>query len=34
MAESARTLAHPDAAERIAGMAIALARRDFRKEAL
>jgi len=33
MAESARSLAHPDAAERIAGMAMALARRDFRKEA-
>ena len=33
MAESARSLAHPDAAERIAGMAIALAGRDFRKEA-
>jgi len=32
MAESARTLAHPDAAERIAGMAMALARGDFRKE--
>jgi UDP-N-acetylglucosamine--N-acetylmuramyl-(pentapeptide) pyrophosphoryl-undecaprenol N-acetylglucosamine transferase len=33
MAESARSLAHPDAAERIAGMAMALARQDFRKEA-
>ena len=33
MAENARSLAHPDAAERIAGMAVALARRDFRKEA-
>ncbi len=31
MAENARSLAHPDAAERIAGMAIALARGDFRK---
>ena len=29
MAENARTLAHPDAAERIAAMAIALARGDF-----
>ena len=34
MAEHARSLAHPDAAERIAGMAMALARGDFRKEAL
>jgi UDP-N-acetylglucosamine--N-acetylmuramyl-(pentapeptide) pyrophosphoryl-undecaprenol N-acetylglucosamine transferase len=33
MAENARSLAHPDAAERIAGMAMALARRDFHKEA-
>jgi UDP-N-acetylglucosamine--N-acetylmuramyl-(pentapeptide) pyrophosphoryl-undecaprenol N-acetylglucosamine transferase len=33
MAENARTLAHPDAAEKIAGMAMALARGDFRKEA-
>lgn len=33
MAENARSLAHPDAAERIARMAMALARRDFRKEA-
>lgn len=33
MAENARTLAHPDAAERIAGMAMALARGDFRKQA-
>ena len=33
MAGNARSLAHPDAAERIAGMALALARRDFRKEA-
>jgi len=32
MAENARTLAHPDAAERIAAMAMALARRDFRKQ--
>lgn len=31
MAENARSLVHPDAAERIAGMAIALARGDFRK---
>jgi UDP-N-acetylglucosamine--N-acetylmuramyl-(pentapeptide) pyrophosphoryl-undecaprenol N-acetylglucosamine transferase len=34
MAESARSLAHPDAAERIAGMAIALARQRFRTEAV
>jgi UDP-N-acetylglucosamine--N-acetylmuramyl-(pentapeptide) pyrophosphoryl-undecaprenol N-acetylglucosamine transferase len=34
MAENARTLAHPDAAERIAGMAMAMARGDFRKEAV
>ncbi len=33
MAENARSLAHPDAAQRIASMALALARRDFRKEA-
>ena len=33
MAEKARSLAHPDAAERIAAMAMALARRDFRREA-
>jgi UDP-N-acetylglucosamine--N-acetylmuramyl-(pentapeptide) pyrophosphoryl-undecaprenol N-acetylglucosamine transferase len=33
MAENARSLAHPDAAEQIANMAMALARRDFRKEA-
>ncbi len=33
MADNARTLAHPDAAERIAEMAIALARGDFRKQA-
>jgi UDP-N-acetylglucosamine--N-acetylmuramyl-(pentapeptide) pyrophosphoryl-undecaprenol N-acetylglucosamine transferase len=33
MAENARSLAHPDAAQRIAEMAMALARRDFRKEA-
>jgi UDP-N-acetylglucosamine--N-acetylmuramyl-(pentapeptide) pyrophosphoryl-undecaprenol N-acetylglucosamine transferase len=33
MAENAKSLAHPDAAEQIAGMAMALARRDFRKEA-
>ncbi len=33
MAGSARTLAHPDATERIAGMALALARGDFRKDA-
>jgi len=33
MAENARSLAHPDAAERIAGMAMALARGDFRKDA-
>ena len=33
MAENARTLAHPDAAERIAAMAMALARHDFRKDA-
>lgn len=33
MGESARSLAHPDAAERIARMAIALARGDFRREA-
>ncbi len=33
MAQNARTLAHPDAAERIAGMAMALARGDFRKQA-
>lgn len=33
MAENARSLAHPDAAERIAGMAMALARRDFRADA-
>jgi UDP-N-acetylglucosamine:LPS N-acetylglucosamine transferase len=33
MAGNARSLAHPDAAERIAGMAMALARGDFRKEA-
>ncbi len=33
MAENARALAHPDAAENIAKMALALARRDFRKEA-
>jgi UDP-N-acetylglucosamine--N-acetylmuramyl-(pentapeptide) pyrophosphoryl-undecaprenol N-acetylglucosamine transferase len=32
MAENARSLAHPDAAEQIARMAMALARRDFRKE--
>jgi UDP-N-acetylglucosamine--N-acetylmuramyl-(pentapeptide) pyrophosphoryl-undecaprenol N-acetylglucosamine transferase len=32
MAENARTLAHPDASERIAAIAMALARRDFRKE--
>ena len=32
MAENAQTLAHPDAAERIAAMAVALARRDFRKQ--
>lgn len=33
MAGNARSLAHPDAAERIAGMALALARGDFRKGA-
>ena len=33
MAERARSLAHPDAAESIAKMTLALARRDFRKEA-
>jgi UDP-N-acetylglucosamine--N-acetylmuramyl-(pentapeptide) pyrophosphoryl-undecaprenol N-acetylglucosamine transferase len=33
MAENARGLAHPDAAERIAGMAMALARGDFRRDA-
>jgi UDP-N-acetylglucosamine--N-acetylmuramyl-(pentapeptide) pyrophosphoryl-undecaprenol N-acetylglucosamine transferase len=33
MAENAKSLAHPDAAEQIAGMAMVLARRDFRKEA-
>lgn len=33
MAEKARILAHPDAAERIARMAMALANGDFRKEA-
>jgi UDP-N-acetylglucosamine--N-acetylmuramyl-(pentapeptide) pyrophosphoryl-undecaprenol N-acetylglucosamine transferase len=32
MAQNARTLAHPDAAERIAGMAMALARGDFRRQ--
>ena len=32
MADNARTLAHPDAAERIAQMALALARRDFRRQ--
>lgn len=32
MAENARPLAHPDAAERIAAMAMALARRDFRRD--
>jgi len=34
MAEHARSLARPDAAQRIAGMALALARGDFRKEAI
>ena len=33
MAENARSLAHPDAAQQIARMAMALARGDFRKEA-
>jgi UDP-N-acetylglucosamine--N-acetylmuramyl-(pentapeptide) pyrophosphoryl-undecaprenol N-acetylglucosamine transferase len=33
MGKNAKSLAHPNAAERIAGMAMALARRDFRKEA-
>jgi UDP-N-acetylglucosamine--N-acetylmuramyl-(pentapeptide) pyrophosphoryl-undecaprenol N-acetylglucosamine transferase len=33
MAENALSLAHPDAAERIAGMAMALARGDFRRQA-
>ena len=32
MAENARTLAHPDAAEKIASMAMALARGDFRAD--
>ena len=32
MAKNARSLAHPDAAERIAGMAMALTRGDFRKD--
>jgi UDP-N-acetylglucosamine--N-acetylmuramyl-(pentapeptide) pyrophosphoryl-undecaprenol N-acetylglucosamine transferase len=33
MAANARALTHPDAAQRIASMALALARRDFRQEA-
>jgi len=32
MSENARTLAHPDAAERIASMAMALARGDFPRQ--
>jgi UDP-N-acetylglucosamine:LPS N-acetylglucosamine transferase len=32
MAADARTLAHPDAAERIASMAMALARGDFPRQ--
>ncbi|HEX4308549.1 MAG TPA: undecaprenyldiphospho-muramoylpentapeptide beta-N-acetylglucosaminyltransferase [Acidobacteriaceae bacterium] len=34
MAENAKDLAHPDAAQKIARMAMSLARGDFRKEAL